>query len=416
MFRVSILAIGSEILDGRVQDTNSSFIASRLSDLGIKPARFCVCDDDENEICACLDELAGVSDFIIVTGGLGPTTDDVTREAVAAFSGSGLSFCAEEFARLEAFFARRNRPLTANHNRQARVPDGSVLILNPVGTASGFFLEAPQKKVMLAVLPGVPKELYPMFERDVVPMMLKLASEQGRVHVRAFRVFGLGESQVGERIEDIKLPGDIVVSYRAMFPEVQVKLKAESEEILDKWRERVREAIGGEHIFSEDLSVSLEQTVHDLLIRLKRTISVAESCTGGMLGMMLTSMSGSSAYFRGGVLAYSNDLKTNLLGVDSETLMRVGAVSAETAEQMAVGVRLRLGSDMGISITGIAGPDGGSDEKPVGTVFIGLATDSGVVTGKIFFPSDRERVRRHAAYTALDMMRKALAGFSHGAQ
>ncbi len=406
MLRVSILAVGSEILDGRVPDTNSSFIASRLADLGVKPGQFLVCDDIIPEIVEALRYLQKYSDFIIVTGGLGPTTDDVTREALASFGAGKLCFREEEYESLRRFFERRNRPLNESHRCQAMVPDGAELITNPVGTASGFFMNL--EGLTLVALPGVPAELMPMYTASVEPVIKeKLGCASLNTHL--FRVTGLAESEVGDRVERLGLSGDIFVSYRAAFPEIQVKLKTSSDRnCLNEAVSRVREAIGARHIFSEERDRGLEDVICELFTGAGKTLAAAESCTGGMLGKMLTSVSGSSAYFAGGVVTYSNEAKVNLLGVDSSAIEACGAVSDEVARRMAKGASERLGTDYGVSITGVAGPAGGTEAKPVGTFFVGLSTPAEIFAQKFFFPSDRERIRRYACFMTMNMLRKSL--------
>ena len=406
MPRISILAIGSELLDGRTQDTNSSFMAARLAEFGIKPGQFLVCDDVAGEIVGALRYLGSLSDFIIVTGGLGPTTDDVTREAVAEYSGRPLVFSTEEHEFLRAYFEKRNRTLGENHRRQALLPEGAERIPNPVGTASGFILRS--SGIVLTVLPGVPAELERMFV-DTVENLISEHCGGEILRTTLFRIFGLPESEVGDRIEALHIPEDVFVSYRAMFPEIQVKLKtAGDQHYLDEVAERVRGGVGGERIFSSDLKKDFEVTLRDMFISHGRTAAAAESCTGGMLGQILTGVPGASEYYLGGIVTYSNESKCALLGVDPNLLAAHGAVSGEVASAMAQGAKRAFGSDFAVSITGIAGPEGGSDEKPVGTFFTGLAAPDGVTFRKWFFPYGRERIRRYACFVAMDALRSAV--------
>ena len=410
MSAVSFLAIGSEILDGRIQDTNSAFMTSRLIEHGIGPRKILVCDDRIPEIVDSLKYLRTFSDIIVVGGGLGPTTDDVTRESIAEFSGKKLIFHENEFELLKQFFEKRQRALSENHKRQAMIPEGAKLIKNHVGTASGFIVEL-EDGAKIICLPGVPAELMSMFEATVEPLIVSHFKTRSQIKKRVFRIFGLMESEVGSRIESLSLPEGIVASYRANFPEIQVKLKSEgSEEELKEVASEVKAVIGEEFIFSQSLEWGIERVVHDLLLRSAKRVGTAESCTAGMLGMFLTNTPGSSTYYVGGVNSYSSQVKIHVLGVSQKTIQDYGEVSESTAKEMALGIRKLLNSDIGLSITGIAGPSGGTPKKPVGTVWIGLATGSECFGVKMFFPSDRERIRRFSTYFALDVLRRHLSG------
>ena len=404
--RLSILAIGSEILDGRVLDTNSNFVAQHLAEHGIRPGQFLVCDDVIDEIVSALEYLRRESDFIIVSGGLGPTTDDITREAVAQYCRVPLEFSSEEFEWLKAFFAKRGRPLTSGHDRQAMLPQGAQRFPNPVGTASAFLVRTADGDTIVC-MPGPPKEFHAVFRESIERCILDHFGTR-ELHSHMFRVFGLPEAAVGDRIEALALSADIFVSYRAAFPEVQVKLKSTQPELLSAaCLERVREALGAAHIFSEDAAAGMPEMLQRLFIEKGLSLCVAESCTGGMLGELLTAVPGSSAYFKGGVLSYSNAIKEALLDVPAATLEAFGAVSEETAVAMARGARARCGADFAASITGVAGPEGGSAEKPVGTFFVGIAGPSGAHATKYFMPFDRERVRRYACFRAMLDVREA---------
>ena len=402
---VSILAIGSEILDGRVRDTNSQFIASELSKFGITLQRVLVCDDDLSEIHSSITFLASISKFIIISGGLGPTSDDLTREGVAAWSNTVLEQRQDSIHRLEALYAKRQRVLDPSNYQQACFPHGSTVIPNHIGTAEGFQLQYGE--TIIFSVPGVPKELMPMFFDSILPVIQKLTNAKP-IYRRTFRIFGLPESNVGSIIKSLHLSKELFVSYRASFPEIHIVIKGKDTSLVDAAIAQAKEAVGQEFIFIEDAEKSLSEVVGELLIQTNKKISVAESCTGGMLGSFLTKMPGISKSFLGGFICYSNDRKIDDLNVSTLTLSSFGAVSEQCAKEMAKGAKEKTKSDIAISITGIAGPDGGSDEKPVGTFYIGVATNDSNTAEKCFILSDRNAIRLFAAYKALDTIRRII--------
>jgi nicotinamide-nucleotide amidase len=402
---VSILTIGSEILDGRVQDTNSQFIATELSKFGIKLNRILTCDDDLNEITSSLTFLAKQSSFIIVSGGLGPTTDDLTREGIALWAEKALIKNEDSLKRLEVLYAKRQRVLDPSNHKQALFPEDASIIDNHVGTAEGFSLF--KNNTLIFSVPGVPKELKPMFQDSILPILQKECNTTP-IERRSFRVFGLPESNVGSIIKGLNLTSDLFVSYRASFPEIHIVIKGKDKTEVDAAIGKAKHAVGNEFIFIEDQELGLPETVGHILLSKNKTIAVAESCTGGLLGSYLTRLAGSSSFFLGGYITYANERKINDLLVPSEILSTYGAVSEKCAIAMAVGARQKTGADIALSITGIAGPEGGSDEKPVGTFYIGIATDKENSASKNFFLSDRTAIRKFAAYKALDTLRRAL--------
>lgn len=408
--KISVLAIGSEILDGRVLDTNSQFISTHLTNLGIGLHRTIVCDDIEEEIVSCLDFLAKDSTYIIVTGGLGPTSDDLTREAIATYTKCPLQFQKDSLDRLKKRFVERGRPFDPANEKQAFFPSSSKIIPNPVGTAEGFILSTGQ--LTIASFPGVPKEMHPMFTDHLLPLIKAAHDGSAPIARRSFRVFGVPEATIGRKIHSLNLPDTVVISYRATFPEIHIVLKSTDKSAVDAAWQASMESIGHDFIFTTDTVRNLPEEVLEELKKNNKTIAVAESCTGGMVGMHLTSIPGSSVAVVGGFITYSNQLKIDLLGVSAETLSRYGAVSSETACEMARGCLSKSGANFALSITGVAGPDGGNEEKPVGTFYIGLATESGVKAYKHFFPSDRASIRKYATYVALDTLRRSLRGIS----
>lgn len=409
MTTIALLTIGSELLDGRVQDTNSNFLCDELSTAGFSIKSILSCDDVLEDIIHSIRFLSDSAQAIIITGGLGPTTDDLTREAIAAYSGKNLILDQGALENLKAFFEKRGRRFFKTNEKQATLPEGASIIPNPEGTAPGFRIIGNHGKTLIVALPGVPRELKRMFHDTVLPF-LRNQNQQTAPYMRhILKVFGLPESLIGERIESLQLSREITVSYRAKFPQVDVVFKTKQSHLLDQAVSAVRNVLGIQYIFSERSIENFEEVIHHLLLERKVTIAVAESCTGGLLGKLITNSSGSSQYFRGGIISYSDQAKTELLGVESETLSIHGAVSGQTAKQMAEGVKTRFHSDLALSITGIAGPEGGSSEKPVGTFFIGFSAPGILEAFHFVYPSHRERVRNYSAFSALDILRRYLA-------
>jgi nicotinamide-nucleotide amidase len=409
MRSVSILATGSEILDGRVVDTNSNFVAKELSERGLKLKRVLVVDDDMSELVQGLRELSTVSDFIITSGGLGPTSDDLTRDMVAAYFGVGLAEHPDGIAHLEQFFAKRGRVLDTQNRRQALLPIGAQMVPNLQGTAPGFAMTKPGSPMVVS-LSGVPREFKAMFLDTVLPMIEKAAGNVEPIQRKTMKTFGLPESTVGRLIEALKLPKEIIVSYRAAFPEVHLVLKAPKSFDLAPYVGAVQGALQNDAIFSEDPADTLITKLQKLLIENSLTIATAESCTGGMVSELLTRTPGSSAVFQGGVVAYSNTVKEEIVGVSAQTLTNTGAVSAETVRELAKNVREKFKTSYGVAISGVAGPDGGSAEKPVGTFFVGFSSASRSFELRCLYVSERQNVRSYASYVALDLVRRAVLG------
>ncbi len=406
--KISVLAIGNELLDGRVTDTNSNWIGFELRRLGLSLHRTATCGDTIAEIVSSLKFLYESSDIILTSGGLGPTTDDLTRDGVASLAGVKVAFCQKSMEQVEAYFAKRNRTVNDANKRQAYIPEGAIQIENPVGSAPGFTfkfnLNGATKS--LFALPGVPPELKEMCNATVFPSIKReFPSLAGRVEV-GFRVFGLPESEIGQRLEGANLGEQVEVCYRVVFPEIEILLRGNDKHILEAAYKKGVQAIGAEYVLSESPNESLPNVVMKMALEGNLKIATAESCTGGMLGEILTSMSGSSAFYDGGFVTYSNSLKKELLGVTPELFEAHGAVSAEVAEAMAKGALDKSGANYAISITGVAGPSGGSAEKPVGTAFVGLAGKNFVLSKKMFYPAQRDRIRRYAAFFALDLLRR----------
>lgn len=409
--RTAILSIGDELLLGEVVDTNAARIAARLADAGITTDRKLTVGDDEGEIAGVLESLARGHDVVIATGGLGPTDDDVTARAAARATGRRLALNEEAMARLREFFVRLGREMHPANGRQCLLPAKAELIPNPTGTASGFHLLLDG--CLLIFLPGVPSEMAVMLEETVVPLVLGRRGERRRTRTSTLTVFGLSEAEIGARLSDIdhSRPG-LGVAYCVEYPMVQVKLRAAGEDeealavLLEDTALVVRERLGG-HVVAGD-----GETIDTVVARLFRetgmTLALAESCTGGLIAGRITAIPGSSAYFLLGAVTYANDAKARLLGVPEDLLAEKGAVSAEVAKAMARGARRLAGSDLALAVTGIAGPEGGSPDKPAGTVFIALADRAGCSGKWYHFSGDRDRIRTITAVTAMDWLRRRL--------
>lgn len=412
--KTAILSIGDELLFGEVVDTNSARIAARLADEGIATARKLTVGDDEAGIASALEELARGHDVVIATGGLGPTDDDVTARAVARATGRRLVLNEEAMARLKEFFDRLGQEMHPANGRQCLLPAKAELIPNPAGTASGFHLLLDG--CLLIFLPGVPSEMAVMLEESVVSLVLARRSGRQRTRTSTLTVFGLSEAEIGARLSDLdrSRPG-FAVAYCVEFPMVQVKLRATGEDetaltaLLEDGAAMVRERLG-DHVVAGD-GETIDTVVAGLFRETGMTLALAESCTGGLIAGRITAVAGSSGYFLLGAVTYSNDAKSNLLGVPVDILAEQGAVSADVAKAMARGARKLAGSDLALAVTGIAGPEGGSPDKPVGTVFMALADRAGCSANVYHFSGGREKIRTITEITAMDWLRRRLLAY-----
>lgn len=405
--KAEIIAVGSEMLTPDRVDTNSLFLTEELNRLGIEVVRKTIVGDDRQLLSDAFRGALARVELVISSGGLGPTEDDLTRETVAELLGRKLHRDDEIVRAIEARFRSFKREMPAVNVRQAMVPEGAEALDNPRGTAPGLWIE--DRGRMIALLPGPPRELKPMFLERIVPKLERRVSGVRMFH-RELRVAGMGESHVEQRIAPIyKRYADINTTVLAAPGEIQIHLRMwtadaqQAEKTLNEITEAMQLALG-ERIFTTQ-GQPLEDVVAHLLTMNNATIAAAESCTGGLLAQRLTTIAGSSSYFLGGVVCYSNDLKSAWVDVPAETIRDKGAVSAEVAIALADGIRRRVGSTLGVGITGIAGPGGGSEEKPVGTVHIALASAAGVKELSRIYPGDREAVRWQASQMALDMVR-----------
>ena len=413
--KAEILATGDEIRSGALVDSNSAYISEWLEENGLEVVRHTSVGDDLPVLVATLREIGQRVDVALVTGGLGPTTDDRSAEAAAKAAGVALVLNQEALENVERFFKTFKRPMTESNRKQALLPDGCKILHNPVGTAPGFSLKIG--KGLFFFLPGVPYEMKRMLAAQVMPAMKAFLGD-AVIHsrVKTISTFGLPESLAGEKVAGVEaaFPG-IQLGLRANFPQIQVKLYGRDTD-LAKLDQRTGEARKwvlerlGRHVISEN-GEKMEAVVGRLLLDRSATIGLAESCTGGLLANWLTNVAGSSAYFLFSGVTYSNQAKIDVLGVKPETLEAFGAVHEETARQMAEGVRRVAGSTYGLSTSGIAGPDGGTEDKPVGTVCIGYAGPDRSFGRRLYFPFGKRLMNKKIfAMAALDILRKALLG------
>lgn len=408
----TLLTIGDEILIGQIVNTNAAWMGERLNLAGVEVRRSVAVGDDEDVIRAALEEALAESEVVLVTGGLGPTHDDLTREALAAHFGRRLREDAATMARIEERFRMRGRPMPERNRVQALVPDGFEVLANDRGTAPGLWFEAPAGR-RLAVLPGVPGEMKHLMETHVLPRLAALEGARPIRH-RTLHTAGVGESHLAEALGDYAAFLD-ARTHLAFLPSggaVRLRITATGEDApevdarVERFAAYLRER-AGDHLFGEG-DTTLEAAVGALLVVRGQTIAVAESCTGGLVLDRLTNTPGSSDYLAGGVVPYSYEAKKALAGVTQALLDEHGAVSEAVARALARGVRERLGSDVAVSTTGVAGPGGGTPEKPVGTVWIGYADADGDFATRHRFTDDRLFNKQLAATTALDLVRRRL--------
>jgi nicotinamide-nucleotide amidase len=408
--KAEVIAIGSELVSGQRLDTNSQWLSQQLGEIGI-PVRFhTTLGDDMAENVAAFRVAAERAELVVMSGGLGPTQDDLTREALAALANVPLVEDPASLAAIEALFARRNRPMAERNRVQAQFPQGAEPLPNDVGTAPGIWM--PWGKTRFACLPGVPYEMQLMFEGQVRPRLGVLGTSSGVIMHRVINLFGKGESEIESAALDLTARGrvpevgitasDATISFRVTAEGANaVDALAKIEPTLTAIRERFAELVVGEG------STDVPEALVEQLARRQATLATAESCTGGLIARRLTAIAGVSAFYPGGVISYANQAKERLLGVPARTLDEHGAVSPQVAEAMATGIRVRLGADIGLSVTGVAGPTGGSAQKPVGLVWLGLASAEGVQSRKLELGPEqpREVIQSRAAKHAMNWVR-----------
>ena len=411
--RAEVLATGDEIRNGSVVDTNSAYIALRLEEAGIEVRRHSCVGDDVSDLAAVLKEIAERSEVAVMTGGLGPTDDDVTAEAVALAAGVELALSSKALDSVDAFFKNRQRLCSPANRKQALLPIGSVCIPNPIGTAPGFQVKVGGCAIFC--LPGVPNEMRRMFSEDALPMIRRLESSAGHSALKKhLTVFGMTEATVAEKLAGFEsVFPQLRLGLCAVFPEINVRVSlrrgydGSAENIAEIAAEWMRQRLGHRILSME--GESMAEVVGKLLRSRDATIGVAESCTGGLIAHMLTNSSGSSDYFNFCAVTYTNRSKIDVLGVNPRTIDRCGAVHEDTAIEMAEGARMRAEAVYGLATTGIAGPAGGTADKPVGTVCIGLSGPAGSQARRYHFQfDDRGLNKKIFAYTALDVLRRRL--------
>lgn len=402
-----ILAVGTELLMGQIANTNAQYISARLPDVGVGVYYHSVVGDNPGRLKECLNLALSRSDVVIMTGGLGPTKDDLTKETVAEVLNRKLVLHEESLEKIKAFFERFNRAMTENNVKQAYLPENSIIVKNSNGTAPGCIIEEGNKVVVM--LPGPPSEMKPMFEETVIPYFM--AKSSYRLESRFLRIFGIGESAMEDKLIDLieKQTNPTIAPY-AKEGEVTLRITARYDNNTDNYDiigpviEEIRRRLGNTLYSTEDKN--LEVVAAELLMSNNLTVSVAESCTGGLISSKLTDIPGISKVFNRGIISYSNEAKVENLGVNPQTLEKFGAVSAETAAEMAEGVRRISGTDIGVSITGIAGPDGGTPEKPVGLVYVALSGKNGSQCKELKLWGSRIRIRNVTALHVFDMVRR----------
>lgn len=404
-----LIAVGTEILLGDIVNTDAQEISQGLSELGINVFYQTVVGDNPERLRQVVDHAKARADIIITTGGLGPTLDDLTKETLAAAFGKKLVLHEPSMKRLCEFFTKIGKEMTPNNEKQAWLPEDCTVFTNLWGTAPGCAFEAQGKHVIM--LPGPPRECSPMWEHCAKPYLYPLAG--GCIVSKNIRVFGTGESMMEAKLHDMmaSMENPTIAPYAKIsecFARVTAKADTpeQAEALLEPVVAQVCDILGDD-VYGVDVD-SLEQVVGQMLIARGMTLAVAESCTGGLLSKRITDIAGCSAFYQGGVCSYSNAVKMRVLGVQEQTLEKHGAVSPETAEEMARGVCAALQTDVGVGITGVAGPDGGTEEKPVGLVYIAVNVRDNCIVRKMQSSFGRDRVRNQAASTALDMIRRIL--------
>jgi nicotinamide-nucleotide amidase len=422
MTSASIVSIGNELLIGHTTDTNATYISQQLLSIGVPVVSIYTVGDDVGQIVRALKRAADDACFVIATGGLGPTDDDLTRQAFAELLNAKLKLDSKLLEDIRRFFEKRGLPMPEKNAIQAHVPAGAQPIENPVGTAPGIFAQMQNK--LLFALPGVPVEMKQMFEASVLPRLqkqgpaLRSAAKKGFTVVRKVRCFGAGESVIAEKLGNLMsrqrnplINSTVDSGVITLHVVAAAKTKQQAEQLAQKDIEHLKSLLGdlifGDLIFGAD-DQTLPEVVGGLLAQKHKTIAVAESCTGGLLAKLLTDIPGASAYFTHGWITYSDNAKTEQLGIPAQLIEKNGAVSEQVASAMALAARQKARSDFAIAITGIAGPSGGTEQKPVGLVYISVSSDNNCQTKRFLFSHTRDIIRHRAALTALNMLRLAL--------
>lgn len=407
---VEIIAVGTEILLGNIVNTNAAYLAEKCAGLGLSCYHQDVVGDNEERLCETIKMALARADILLLSGGLGPTQDDLTKEAAAKVLGKPLYLHEESREAIRQYFEKRGLEITDNNWKQAMVPEGCIVVENPNGTAPGIIMAENGKHVIL--MPGPPGELIPMFETSIIPYLSKLQSSV--IFSQTVKICGVGESKLETMVKDmIDNQTNPTIATYAKTGEVHLRVTARAED--EKGAKKlvkpvVKELKGrfGSNIYTTDDEVTLERAIVDLLLANNLTICTVESCTGGLLAARLINVPGVSAVFKAGYITYSNKAKRRLLGVKKSLLLKHGAVSEQVAKDMARGAALVSKADVTVSITGIAGPDGGTEEKPVGLVYMGCSVCGRVTVKKCQFSGNRAKIRENAVSAALSLMRECI--------
>ncbi|MBC6002782.1 competence/damage-inducible protein A [Paeniclostridium sp. NSJ-45] len=407
--KAEIITVGTEILLGDIVNTNSQFLAKELASIGVEVYYQETVGDNETRLLNLLEEAFKRSDIVITTGGLGPTNDDITKEIAAKYFNQELVFYSDLWENIKSYFEKLGLKPTENNKKQAYFPKDCIILDNPNGTAPGVILKKENKMIIL--LPGPPKEMIPMFNNSVKSYLQSLTDY--KLVSKTLRFIGIGESELEEKLIDIiNSQSNPTISPYAKENEVTLRITAKSKDdekandLIKSIEEKIKDRVG-KYIYGYD-DTTLEETVAKLLVKNNMTIAVSESCTGGMVSSKLIDYPGISQSFIEGCVTYSNEAKMNRLGVKKETLDKYGAVSSETAIEMAVGIAKNLNTNIGLSTTGVAGPGGGTDEKPVGLVYIGIYINGDVKVKKCNFSGSRDKIRSRATNEALNLLRLEL--------
>ena len=419
--RAVILSTGDELTTGRVLDSNSNYLADKLSEVGLDLVAVITVGDVPERLEWAWRTAMELGDVVVSTGGIGPTADDLTTETIARITGKKLWSDEASIEHMRRIFSQVNRVMPENNLKQALFPETATIIQNPLGTAPGFMMAVPQVKghtAHLVVLPGVPREMKPMMEDTVIPWLKRNRGSDTIFAVRIFQTFGLSESGLDEEVAGLIRPDEARVAFRASFPQISLRLTVEgkpgeAEAKLEELAARVRAKIS-QYVYAEG-DASMEEVVGQILTDRNIKLAVAESCTGGLIGHRLTNVAGSSRFFMGDFVTYSNDLKAGILGVSAATLKQHGAVSEQCVLEMAAGARDRAGADVAIATSGVAGPDGGTPEHPVGTVCIALVGAGGVTASRRYqMRGNREWIKVLTSQVALDWLRRYGLGLPIG--
>jgi nicotinamide-nucleotide amidase len=406
-----IITIGDEILIGQVVDTNSAWLAEQLNLIGIKVKQITSVSDEENHIINSLNEASERAEIIFMTGGLGPTKDDITKKTLCSYFNTKLVFNNEVYKNIEQFFIQRNLPMLESNRLQAELPENCTIVPNKIGTAAGMWFTKGNKQFIS--MPGVPFEMKAMVEDSLIPMIKAKFKLPVIIH-RTILTYGIGESFLANKIKDWEdnLPSNIKLAYLPSPEQMRIRMSLSGfnenklHELLTEEEKKLNKIIS-QYIFGYDKQ-TMPEIIGDLLKRDKKSISTAESCTGGNIARLITSIAGSSDYFKGSVVAYSNQIKESILNVKSDDIEQYGAVSEQVVVQMAKGVRELFKTDYAIATSGIAGPTGGTSEKPVGTVWIAIASKERIVANKYLFGSQRDINISRASAMALFNLRKMI--------